>query len=358
MIARPNEMTWNAAMNDLAVTRAELGTARAGVVRQRFYTNWLEARNRSTGLMHAWWADHLDLKLVTDPRMVFSLDVDGVLEDEARGFSCTGAIGAAALRLLELGHVAVLLNTARSLSSVQERVTQFKLLGGVSSFGAAVWDGVFGQESSLLSGRGEMQLTHLRRVLRGDPEIVQDRQYEHSVRATRVVNGEPSPVPGPAARSLLQRHGLEDLTFWVAPGHTDFVDRSVNKGDGLISLTKQLGLDGLPVAAMGDASCDIPMLRLATSAFVPAATLPSYLPSRRQRLVRSRFLGERALWEAACHLVPDSALQRQVMTAISEINYPEWFPPTVSQGLRSSGGMLPRLKTALVARLTNKEAER
>ena len=78
---------------------------------------------------------------------------------------------------------------------------------------------------------------------------------------------------------------------------------------------------------------------------------------RRQHLVRSRLLGEHALWEAACQLVPDGVLQRQVITAVSDISYPEWFPATVSQGLRSSGGMFPRLKTALVARLTNKEAE-
>ncbi|HVS06623.1 MAG TPA: HAD hydrolase family protein [Candidatus Dormibacteraeota bacterium] len=344
-------------MLDLKAARTELSYARAGIVRQRFYTKWLDARNRCTALLHTWWAESLDLQPVREPRMIFSLDVDGVLEDERAGFSCTGAAGAAALKLLELGRIAVLLNTARSLSEVRERVAHFKLLGGISGFGAAVWDGVFAQDSSLLSAQGAAQFAELRRILRADPEIVQDGHYEHSVRVSRIVNGEPNPIAGPAARSLLDRHGLSDLAFWVAPDHTDFVDRSVDKGRGLERLLDQLRLGSTPIAAMGDAACDVPMLRLASYTFVPAGTLPSYLPPRRQRMLRSRLLGEHALWEAACQLVPDSVLHRQVITAVSQISYPEWFPSTVSQGLRSSGGMLPRLKTALVARLTNKEAE-
>jgi len=358
VISSANDTTWGAAMRDLEAARAELSSVSAGIVRQRVYGRWLEAKSRSTGLLHTWWAETLELKPVSEPRLVFSLDVDGVLEDEGSGFSCTGAAGTAALRLLQLGRVAVLLNTARSLTGVRERVSQFRLLGGVSSFGAAYCDGVYGQESSLLSARGATQLTELRAILRADPELVQDGEYQHSVRASRIVNGRLAPIAGPAARKLLQQHGMTDLTFWVAPEHTDFVDRSVDKGTGLVRLLDELRLGALPIAAMGDASCDVPMLRLATYAFLPAATLPAYVAPRRQRLLRGRLLGENALWEAACHLVPESGLQREVIKEISEITYPRWFPPTVSQGLRSSGGVFPRLKTALVARLTNKEAER
>jgi haloacid dehalogenase-like hydrolase len=357
LLARPNQGSWDAATHELNAARAELAFVRAGIVRQRSYTKWLEARNQCTGLLHSWWAESLDLQPVRDPRMIFSLDVDGVLEDERSGFSCTGAAGAASLRLLQLGRVAVLLNTARSISEVRERVAHFRLLGGISAFGAAIWDGVFEEEFSLLSAQGAAQLTELRRILRADPEIVQDRRYEHSVRVSRIISGEPKPIAGPAARSLLDLHGLADLAFWVAPDHTDFVDRSVDKGRGLERLVEQFRIGSIQIAAMGDASCDVPMLRLANSAFLPAATLPSYAPPRRQHLVRSRQLGELALWEAACQLVPDGVLQRQVMTTVSEISYPEWFPATVSQSLRSSGGMFPRIKTALVARLTNKEAE-
>ena len=72
--------------------------------------------------------------------MVFALDVDGVLEDEQEGFSSTTLAGAAALKLLQLGGVAVLLCTARGLTEVKDRVAQFGLLGGVSGFGSQTWD--------------------------------------------------------------------------------------------------------------------------------------------------------------------------------------------------------------------------
>ncbi|MDQ6796037.1 MAG: HAD hydrolase family protein, partial [Chloroflexota bacterium] len=280
MIDAANDITWSAAMRELEDARALLGSAHAGITRQRVYTRWLDAQSRSTALLHGWWAQTLDLEPVSEPRLVFSLDVDGVLEDEGAGFSSTGAAGAAALRLLQLGGVAVLLNTARSLRGVRERVGTFRLLGGVSSFGAAYWDGVYAQEASLLSNRGADQLTALRAILRADPELVQDGHYQHSVRVSRIVDGAPCPLAGPDARHLLQRHSLTDLTVWVAPEHTDFVDRSVDKGTGLLRLLDELRLGDLPIAAMGDAACDIPMLRLSTYAFLPAATLPMYVPPR------------------------------------------------------------------------------
>src|SRR5947209_927182 len=125
----PNVLTWNAAALELQASHKALATAPAGIVRQRAYTRWVTARNQCTTLIHAWWAQAMDLQPVQDSKMIFSLDVDGVLEDERAGFSCTGARGAAALRLLQLGKVAVLLNTARSLSEVRERVQAFRLVG-------------------------------------------------------------------------------------------------------------------------------------------------------------------------------------------------------------------------------------
>jgi haloacid dehalogenase-like hydrolase len=357
VLTKPSLGTRNAGLLGLKTARAELASAPAGIVRQRAYTRWLEQRRSCTSALHAWWAETLDLQPVHEPRMVLSLDVDGVLEDERPGFSCTGVAGAAAMRLLQLGGVAVLLNTARCLSEVRDRVSGFKLLGGVSAFGAVIWDGVFAETSSLISAQGSAQLAELRKLLRAEPEIVADKQYEHSLRVCRIANGEPSPISGEFARRLLDQHSLDHLAFWVAPDHTDFVDRSVDKGSGLERLLTRLRLSSLPVAAMGDASCDIPMLRLASRAFLPAGTLPSYLAPRRQRLVRFRSLGEHALWEAACQLVPDHGLQRQVIAKVSEIKYPDWFPSTVSRTLRPNGGIVPRLRTALAARLTNKEAE-
>jgi len=63
----------------------------------------------------------------------------------------------------------------------------------------------------------------------------------------------------------------------------------------LHTLSRELGLNRLPLAAMGDAGCDLPMLKVAEFAFLPAATLPSYVAPRGQRLMRSRYLGGQSL---------------------------------------------------------------
>src|SRR5256885_16438984 len=98
---------------------------------------------------------------------------------------------------------------------------------------------------------------------------------------------------------------------------------------GIDRLRKMLGLSSLPLAAMGDGACDIPMLKMAQFAFVPAATLPAYAQSKRQRLYRSRFLGAQALWEAACQLVPDPGIQRHVLAIADGITIPDWMPETL-----------------------------
>jgi hypothetical protein len=320
---------WRQADQQLANAGEQLKSALPGIARQHVCERLLAAQRRCTALVHAWLAEAFHLERVVEPRAVLSLDVDGVLEEESGGFSATGLIGAAALRLLQLGPVGVVLNTGRSLLSVQDRVEQLSLLGGVASFGAAAWDGVYGRTFSLLSDRGAEQLARLRELLRAEPELVQDPSHTESIRVSRVVDGVLAPIAGPDARALLDRHGLTELSFWVAPGHTDFVDRKVDKGIGLTQLRVAIGLDHLPLAAIGDGACDIPTLRQASRAFVPAATLPSYVPGRRQRLVRSRHLGEAALWDAACHLVPEASLQRRVRSTVEGLVVPEWFPPSL-----------------------------
>jgi len=153
-------------------------------------------------------------------------------------------------------------------------------------------------------------------------------------------------LPGAYARRFLDRDGLTDITFMVAPNHTDFVDRGVDKGVAISQLQQELGLQALPLAAIGDSVCDLPMLKRAAFAFLPAATLPTYIPPRRQRLVRSRYVGDQALWEAACHLVPNVRIQGRVLAAVQSLDFPEWFP----LGLRRAPirlGLFPRMAAAL-----------
>src|SRR5438876_7999947 len=118
-------------------------------------------------------------------------------------------------------------------------------------------------------------------------------------------------------------------------------------------LRKTLGSSSLPLAALGDGACDIPMLKMAQFAFVPAATLPAYAAAKRQRLYRSRFLGAHALWEAACQLVADPTIQRQVLAITDELSVPDWMPETLRTLPITSRGLLPRLATVLSNRYRN-----
>lgn len=350
IVASVAQDTWDAAQTELGEARRALQTAQTGIARQVPFERLLAAERGCTDLLHGWLASALEFELVETPRLVLSLDVDGVLEDDSQGFSSTNLAGAAALRLLGLGGVAVLLNTARSLREVQSRVDHFKLLGGISGFGASVWDGVYCREYCLLSDAGAAQIDRLRATCRQDAASLIDTAYVCSLRVSQMRDGRRRPVIGEDARRLLDRGGLSDLTFWVAPRHTDFVDRNVDKGKGIERLTRELGLGRLPLAAMGDGACDLPMLKMAGSAFLPAATLPSYLAPRRQRLMRSRHLGGQALWDAACQLVPSSTLQRRVLSRLEELQLPDWMPESFRTPPPVNRGLFPRLATALTAR--------
>ena len=346
---------WQAAQTELLEATRSLMAAPPGIARKTPYARLVTAQGRCMELVHGWTVQALELERVRDPRMVLSLDVDGVLEGEADGFSSTGLAGVAALRLLQLGDVAVLLNTARALEAVRDRVRQFRLLGGVGAMGAVVWDGVFEREVSLLHDASGAQLHRLRTVLRADPPSVLHPEHQYSVRASRVAEGSIGPIPGADARRLLDSERLDQLAFWVAPRHTDFVDRSADKGAGITRLTRVLGLDGFPMAAMGDGACDLPMLRQSAFAFLPAATMPSYTPPRRQRLVRSRYLGDQALWDAACSLVPSPVLQRRVLAAVNALEFPDWFPENLRRRPSVTLRFLPRLAAAFVpARRVNR----
>jgi haloacid dehalogenase-like hydrolase len=347
------ETEWAQAQAGLDAARQELARAPAGIARQAPFDRAVSAGHRCTEVIHEWLAEIFRLDRVAKPRMVLSLDVDGVLEDWMDGFTASSVTGVAALRLLQLGEIAVLLNTAHSRQAVDQRARQFHLFGGVAAFGGNTLDAVFDREERLLSHRAETQLARLRSALRADPTVVLDSAHDCSVRASRIVDGKPRPITGPDARRLLDQLQIYELTFWVAPNYTDFVDRSIDKGMGIDRLRKSLALSSLPLAAMGDGACDVPMLKMAQFAFVPAATLPAYAPSKRQRLYRSRFLGAQALWEAACQLVPSLALQRHVLAITDELAAPDWMPESLRTPPITSRGLLPRLATVLTNRHRN-----
>lgn len=317
---------WRAVEREGEDARQALTASPPGIARHVPFNRVLGAQQRCRQLIHRWLGSALHVEAVTDPRLVLSLDVDALVEIDG-GTSCSvGLTGAAALRLLQLGRVVVLANTARSLAYLQDFTARFALRGGTATRGAALWDGVRASEQCLITEAAMEQLGHLRIRLRAEPEVLQDETDCHSVSASRLVDGYAAPISGQRARGLLERYGLGELGFWVGRSHTNFVDRSVDKADGLAILQRELALDGLPQAAMGTERNDVPLLRSVTLAFLPAASVPSYRPPRQQRLVRSRYVGEAALWDVACCLVPNAKLQAQVLDAVGRLELPEWFP--------------------------------
>jgi 3-deoxy-D-manno-octulosonate 8-phosphate phosphatase KdsC-like HAD superfamily phosphatase len=348
---------WEAAQSQLHLGHERLGELIDGHSGQLAHQALLESERHCTELAHSWLASALELQRVSSPIQVLSLDVDGVLEDESAGYSSTGLTGVAALKLMQLGGIAVLLNTARNLGAVEDRVEQFKLLGGVASFGTATWDGVFGRRRNLMSELAAAELDRLRGDLKARDGFVVDSCNGQSLRVSQVVDGLLRPIVGTNARNLLDELSLTTISYWVGPRYTYFVDSSVDKAVGINSLCEDLGLTTLPVAAMGDSACDVPMLRLAKLAFVPAATLPSYVPYRNQRLFRSRHLGQQALWESACRLVPNSALQRQVLLMVSGLELPTWLPRVLVAPPTMGGRFGLRLATMFnQTRLTDRSA--
>ncbi len=344
----PDEtVAWYSLRGEVNTATRDLAWAASRADLEAIWMRLLRAADTCADFVRSWVASALELEPVREPQMLLSLDVDGVLEDDLGVCSATGLIGGAALKLLQLGRVGVVLNTARSMRSVQARVRTFQLLGGVAGFGGGTWDAVYGREQSLVSSAGIAELWRLGRELGTDGTTVLDQDHELCLRASRIIDGLPAPIAGTAARRLLDQLGLNRLTYWVAPRHTDFVDRGVDKWKGLLHLQQQLGLTGLPLAAIGDSACDLPMLRKARFAFLPAATLPSYVPPPQQKLVRSRHLGQQALWEAAKNLVPNARLQAKVQAMVSSIRSPEWLPGELRATPLQSNGIRSRFATAL-----------
>src|SRR5438876_1199232 len=168
----PAQLTeWVQARTELDAAQRALAAAPAGIARQLPFDRAVSAGQRCTEVIHEWLAETFKLERVDQPRMVLSLDVDGVLEDWMDGFTASSVTGGAALRLLQLGEIAVLLNTAHSRKAVEQRARQFHLFGGVSAFGGDTLDAVFDREERLLSHQAEVQLGRLRSALRADPTV-------------------------------------------------------------------------------------------------------------------------------------------------------------------------------------------
>src|SRR5438876_6131744 len=70
---------WIEAQAELGAARRTLAAAPAGIARQAPFDRVVTAGQRCTEVIHEWLASSFELDRVAQPRMLLSLDVDGVL---------------------------------------------------------------------------------------------------------------------------------------------------------------------------------------------------------------------------------------------------------------------------------------
>jgi hypothetical protein len=202
------------------------------------------------------------------------LDIDGVLETDVLGFSAPSPLGMLALRALRAHGYPTLLATGRSLAEVRDRCAAYRLAGGVAEYGAVCYDAVSGRSLVLVDEarrrEGDGGLTAL---LDSRPGHETDPFSHWNVRASiRHADGRRTGLPEQETAELLAREPLARL-FDVVCGdaQTDFVPRGVDKAQGVRASLALAGAPAEPpLLAVGDGPADLPLLRWARLAAVPA----------------------------------------------------------------------------------------
>lgn len=222
------------------------------------------------------------------------LDVDGVLDRWLFGFPTTTAAGIQALALLQAHEYAVAVDTARSVTEVQEYCRAYGFVGGVAEHGSYLWDAAHQRGRTLVSTESLRQMDKLRKALEQLPGIFLDDRYQFSIRAftyeDRVSALNRLPVPAPlrsllssdaddqapvplptlTVQHLLADLGLERLRWHQTTMDTTIVAQEVNKGSGLAALLNWVGQTDADTTAVGDSEADLAMFRVARHSFAPA----------------------------------------------------------------------------------------
>jgi hydroxymethylpyrimidine pyrophosphatase-like HAD family hydrolase len=199
-----------------------------------------------------------------------AIDIDGVLEAGAFGFSAITPTAVNALRALSAHGYRPVLVTGRSLDEVRERCEIFGLAGGVAEYGAVAYTHRDQHVRSLLSPDDQELLDRLRDLLRSTPDVTVDDDFRFSVRAHRACVRR-GPVPESTLDTVLTALGPDRQRLRIVPGlgQTDIVAATVDKGSGLAELARLTG--AAPVhLAVGDSASDVPMFALARHACAPA----------------------------------------------------------------------------------------
>jgi hydroxymethylpyrimidine pyrophosphatase-like HAD family hydrolase len=276
---------------------------------------WLDAEAAMSWATDRFLGDAFPGRRALPASVVWSIDVDGVLEDAGLGFSATTPNGALALQVAREAGAAVVLNSGRSLPELVLRCDALYLDGAVAEYGSAIWDPVTGVSESLLDADEAAGLERVRGVALGLSDVHVDSRYKHSVRLRRFVQGRARSLETSEIECLLKA-GSGQVSAVQGVRQTDFIGAARDKFPGLERLRQRMGWRG-EVFAMGDAEPDLAVARHATRAYAPRhcddtlAGVAIHLRADRQKAVLEavrREHGSRSKGSFPSWLAADSAL--------------------------------------------------
>lgn len=197
------------------------------------------------------------------------MDIDGVIDKQIFGFPSTTAAGIRAISLLHAHDYALTLNSARSVTEIEEYCQAYGMLGGVAEYGAYIWDAVSGRGQVLVSQESLEQLAVLSRELRKIPGIFLNDDYKYSIRAFTYSKGVTVAVPTLLIQNLAASLRLDRLTVHQTFLDTAVISKETDKGKGMIALHNLVGRPNENTIAIGDSEPDLPMFRVAARSYAP-----------------------------------------------------------------------------------------
>jgi hydroxymethylpyrimidine pyrophosphatase-like HAD family hydrolase len=242
-------------------------------------------------------------------RLIF-LDLDGVFDSNVFGFPQATTSSLIALARLQSHGFSVILNTARSVTDVRQYCEAYGLPGGVAESGCIFVDALTQNEISLIEPEAAKQLTRCKTAIQSLPGVFVDPNNRIAVRAFRYKKNRTEGLSEVEVRDVLEREGLERLTFLPTYADTTILPKDISKGSGLLWAKKYLRLEDEPVAAVGDNDQDVDMFRASDIAFAPANS--------------SRSVREFAA-TGKCKLMRQP-YQRGLLEAVTQVLHPEGQP--------------------------------
>jgi hydroxymethylpyrimidine pyrophosphatase-like HAD family hydrolase len=277
---------------EVEVSAAALDVERRSEARRILHEHFVLARNFLVHHMNRFSASLLPGRpLLQWTRRLIFLDLDGVFDSDVIGFPQATTSSLIALSRLQSHGFSVILNTARSVTDVRQYCEAYGLPGGVAESGCVFVDALAQSEISLVDPEAAEQLSRCKAAIQSLRGVFIDPNYQTAVRAFRYQGNRTQGLSETEARGVLEREGLDRLTFLPTYADTTILPNNIGKGSGLLWAKKYLRFEGEPVVAIGDNDQDLDMFRAADLAFAPANSskaVREFAASAKCRLMRQR----------------------------------------------------------------------